>query len=236
MMMIDDPWEEEHVLQDFASSKQWGGVKHNETYFNLADPFRILTLKDSPGRDDTLKLSQVHRASRPVWNDSPIFCFFAKESPGWEMQAAPILSPVPTFVRQLLYTKRIYRSKEKILHDFIVWYCMPILCPFLVAVTHLAKQNLEQLASGGPSRTGSIIHPCSGTHEWRAGLLRQHFAAIQRSLHLWLKHVERQSISHDDDRWSMRGGACFARLCIFKAVGGWNIMKHTLTWQIHFES
>ena len=167
-----------------------GRVKHNETYFNLADPFRILTLKDSPGRDDTLKLSQVHRASRPVCNDSPIFCFFAKESPGWEMQAAPILSPVPTFVRQLLYTKRIYRSKEKILHDFMVWYCMPILCPFLVAVTHLAKQNLEQLASGGPSRTGSIIHPCSGTHEWRAGLLRQHFAAIQRSLHLWFKKLK----------------------------------------------
>ena len=37
-----------------------------------------------------------------------------------------------------------------ILHD-IAWYCMPILCPFLAAATHLAKGNLEQLASGGPS-------------------------------------------------------------------------------------
>ena len=41
-----------------------------------------------------MKLSNFLKfsASRPVWNDSPIFCFL-KISPGWAMQAAPIFSP-----------------------------------------------------------------------------------------------------------------------------------------------
>ena len=34
-------------------------VGGSETYVNLSDPFRILILKSSPRRDETLKLSQV---------------------------------------------------------------------------------------------------------------------------------------------------------------------------------
>ena len=125
----------------------WG----SETYVNLSDPFRILILKSSPRRDETLKLSQVQclEASLKRFTHLLLLENITRMS---NASSSTLLTCANTILSacQLLYTTRIYRGEGKILHD-IIWYCMPILCPFLAAATHLAKGNLEQLASGGPS-------------------------------------------------------------------------------------
>ena len=102
---------------------------------NLSDPFRILILKSSPRRDETLKLSQVQclEASLKRFTHLLLLENITRMS---NASSSTLLTCANTILLacQLLYTTRIYRSKEKILHD-IIWYCMilhDIACPFCV--------------------------------------------------------------------------------------------------------
>ena len=229
-------------------------VGGSETYVNLSDPFRILILKSSPRRDETLKLSQVQclKASLKRFTHLLLLENITRMS---NASSSTLLTCANTIllVCQLLYTTRIYRSKEKILHD-IIWYCM-ILYAHSVSIS-CGRNSSCKRKSGATgkwrtieSRTSNIILPCSGTHEWRAGLLRYDFAAIQRSLHLWLKDKAHMMMSNDQ-RWMIKDRSMIDDrgpihdpweeeehvLLDFASSKQWGGVKHTLTCQIHFES
>ena len=123
-------------------------VGGSETYVNLSDPFRILILKSSPRRDF---LSNFLKFTVPQGQSERIHPSSASSQKDHQDEQCKQLQSSHLCQHYISLPIALHNEDLQEQRKDIACYCMPILCPFLAAATHLAKGNLEQLASGGPS-------------------------------------------------------------------------------------